>query len=390
MSEYINTSKEKLEILNQLIKAIREKKDIKDMLNYHQELFNNITPFDVFNILDFKADSMLSTNDIKEIAGKLMNIFRHGLEKYQWDKNIALIVEKLLDEGSQIKKQLNEIKPILKEISFENKELINSLFIKFKELEKRFLKMQNIIYPHIEKNIANPRPLSVLWSLQSDALNLLDQLLKEKDEKQLKILIGKFFFLVFGLIEKEELLVLPIGSRVIKNEEWEQIYQESLSYGFSFLRVTSSPKRVETPKEVNFDGLLFKSTTGGLSLEELLLVFDKIEVDITFVDENNLVKFFNNPVKRLFPRSPSIIGRNVNNCHPPESVHVVEEIINNFRANTKDEARFWINIKGRFIVISYFAIRNSKDEYKGVLEVSQDVTDIRALDGQKRLLDWDK
>jgi PAS domain S-box-containing protein len=126
-----------------------------------------------------------------------------------------------------------------------------------------------------------------------------------------------------------------------------------------------------------------------MSAEQALFIFNTLPVDITFVDENDKVRFFNRAKERLFPRSPAIVGRAVQNCHPPESVHLVEKIIESFRLGKKDRADFWIQMKGMFILIQYYAIRNEEGEYKGVLEVSQDVTDIRRLEGQKRLPDWE-
>ena len=112
-------------------------------------------------------------------------------------------------------------------------------------------------------------------------------------------------------------------------------------------------------------------------------------MNIIFVDENDRVRFFSKPDERFFPRSPAIIGREVKNCHPPESVHIVEKIVAAFKSGEKDTAQFWLNMKGKFILIQYFALRNEKGEYKGVIETSQDVTEIRSLEGQQRLLNWD-
>ena len=134
---------------------------------------------------------------------------------------------------------------------------------------------------------------------------------------------------------------------------------------------------------------MFVAETGRMTLEQVLLVFNHLPIDITVVDENDRVLFFNKPKERFFPRSPAIVGRSVNNCHPPESVHIVEEIVETFRKGERDTAIFWIELKGRFILIQYFALRNDDGEYKGVMEVSQDATEIRKLEGQRRLLNWE-
>ena len=128
--------------------------------------------------------------------------------------------------------------------------------------------------------------------------------------------------------------------------------------------------------------------TGLLKPEQISLMLNHLPVDITFVDENDEVSYFSGAKHRIFPRSKAIIGRKVQNCHPPESVHIVNEIIAAFRSGEKEHAEFWIQMKGRFIHIRYFVLRNESGEYKGTIEVSQDVTEIRQLQGERRLLDW--
>lgn len=133
-----------------------------------------------------------------------------------------------------------------------------------------------------------------------------------------------------------------------------------------------------------------KTETGVLKLEQILMIFNTLPVDVTLVDENNKVRFFNKPKDRLFPRSPAVIGRDVKNCHPPQSVHVVNEIVESFRTGKQDNATFWIELKGRMILIKYFALRDPAGNFKGTLEVSQDITDIKKLEGERRLLHWGK
>jgi hypothetical protein len=128
--------------------------------------------------------------------------------------------------------------------------------------------------------------------------------------------------------------------------------------------------------------------TGLLGLDQVNLLLSHLPLDIMFVDEHDEVRFFSRGEERIFPRSPGIIGRKVQNCHPPKSLHMVQRIVDAFRAGTKSTAEFWITIKGRFVHIRYFAMRDPQGGYRGTLEVSQDVTDIRALEGERRLLDW--
>jgi uncharacterized protein len=202
--------------------------------------------------------------------------------------------------------------------------------------------------------------------------------------------------MVFGMMQKEDLIVYPVAAETVDTDAWEEMHRQSFEYPFPFIEPPRKPN--EKSQQSRTEGITEKfpenegirSETGFMTLEQALLIFNNLPVDVTFVDENNRVRFFNRAKERFSPRSPGIIGRSVQNCHPPKSVHVVEEIIKAFRSGEKNQADFWIQMKGKFILIQYFAIRNERGEYKGALEVSQDVTGIRNLEGEKRLLDWQK
>ena len=125
-----------------------------------------------------------------------------------------------------------------------------------------------------------------------------------------------------------------------------------------------------------------------MTLEQIKLVFNHLPVDITFVDEHDRVRYFSTPRKRIFPRTIAVLGREIKNCHPPESVHVVERIVESFRNGQKNKADFWIKVKAETVLIQYFAVRDDQGKYKGVIEVSQEISEIMSLEGEKRLLDW--
>ena len=139
---------------------------------------------------------------------------------------------------------------------------------------------------------------------------------------------------------------------------------------------------VSGPKKIFLD-------QGGLSLEQVNLMLTHLPVDITFVDENDRVAYYSAGKERIFPRSPAIIGRHVQKCHPSKSVHIVEKILEEFKAGRRDSSEFWLQLEDKFIHIRYFVVRDSEGNYKGTIEVSQDLTDIKKLEGEKRLLDWE-
>jgi PAS domain S-box-containing protein len=128
--------------------------------------------------------------------------------------------------------------------------------------------------------------------------------------------------------------------------------------------------------------------TGSLSKEEVEAILDSLPIDVSFVDKEDRVKYFNKAEGRIFVRTKAVIGRKVQQCHPQKSVHVVNSILEAFKTGKKDVAEFWINLNDRLILIRYFAVRDKNGKYLGTLEVTQDITDIKKVEGQKRLLDW--
>jgi hypothetical protein len=203
---------------------------------------------------------------------------------------------------------------------------------------------------------------------------------------------------------KEQKILFPTALEKLSGEEWWEIRTQSADIGYAFVTPGDKWPPKETALESVWDlqdraaasageaaGLLHLDT-GSLTPEMVNLLFNHLPIEISFVDDEDAVRFFTQTGERIFPRSPAVIGRKVQRCHPPDSVDKVEEILRDFRDGTRDVAQFWIQMGGtddhpRFIHIRYFAVRDEAGTYRGTLEVVQDVTQIRALEGEKRLLD---
>ncbi|OQY36426.1 MAG: PAS sensor protein, partial [Spirochaetaceae bacterium 4572_7] len=244
----------------------------------------------------------------------------------------------------------------------------------------------------------NYRPLNVMWSLHDDIRKKIKSIISMLESTETKWQdfnkeLGGFFFLVYGMIQKEDLIIFPVATETVTEEEFIDMYNQSFEYPFPFIE---KPNKQETLKEnkqttesLGEQNLGFQTETGNLSFDQVLLAFNHLPVDITFVDENDKVRFFSRAKERFFPRSPAIVGRDVANCHPPESVHIVKKIVEEFKNGNKDVAEFSIKMKGKYILIRYFAMRDDNGEYKGVLEVGEDITEISEMKDEKRLLDWE-
>lgn len=380
--------------------------DGRMLIEKYREAIDNVTPHDMLKLEDRQMQMGLTPATIKKDVEKVINVFSISLESYQWKRpKEGTFLYYLILENEACAFKLNTIKKILRsykgreESDFANlKKTLLPLFTEFYEFDNHYIKKENILFPYLESVWESYRPLKVMWSLHDDIRRTLKQLVAMLEQESSKWsefnpILGKYYSLVFRMIQKEDIIIFPVVSETVSDSVWEKMHLQSFDYPFPFIEAPQRPQGIDKKIKEHIESSALQgnivSETGSMSVQQALLLFNHLPVDLTFVDENDRVVFFNNSTERFFPRSPEIVGRLVNNCHPPESVHMVEEIVEAFRAGKRDKASFWIDIKGRFILIQYFAVRDSNAAYKGVLEVSQDVTEIRGLTGQRRLLDWE-
>ena len=247
-----------------------------------------------------------------------------------------------------------------------------------------------MLFPALEQHWPDFHCVQLMWSYHDDIRRQMKDLGTALDESEFDLkktnkLVGDLFFNLFAIRFREERILFPHILETIPQEAIHQMLADSQEIGFPYV----SPEKTEAVSSAVFtDGASVNLGTGQLSAEQIIGIFNHLPVDITYVDEHDTVRFFSTPKKRIFPRTKAILGRQVHNCHPPESVHVVEEIVAAFRNGQKDQASFWINFKTEKILIQYFAVRNEQGHYKGVIEVTQEIGDIQKLSGEKRLLDW--
>lgn len=406
MSENNRNNRKRLDDLLAFSLGIMNGEDGTMLIEKYKDSISSITPYDMLNLEDKQLQMGISQREIKDDVEKVINVFFKSLDRYEWEKpGEGSFLYYLMLENESFAYRLNHVKKILRSYKGKEQSGFDSLkgelipyFKEFEQFDYHYIKKENILFPYLESVWDSYRPLKVMWSLHDDirkALKQLNTLLNDKNSEWtiFNKSVGKYFSLVFRMFQKENIIIFPVAAQTVKEDAWHQMHLQSFEYPFPFIETPPKPQDSKPEKaglkSILPDSNLIVSSTGKLSPEQALQVFNNLPVDITVVDENDKVLFFNKAKDRFFPRSPAIVGRNVRNCHPPESVHVVEKILEAFRKGEKDKADFWIQMKGRFILIQYFALRNEHGEYKGVLEASQDVTGIRELKGEKRLLNWE-
>lgn len=396
--EYLHNNQDKIKQISSFMEELLNNKNETKVEIYrkYESILSKIEPMDIFYLNMYKQNTSFSIEEIKDSADKFVNLFHQQLqiaEIKDYDHDFFIL---MYQESQAIENHLSLIKSLIKkgQLNSLDREALLEAFKKCIEINKKFVKIENILFPHLEDKLPSTMPIKVLWELHDDARRTLKDIIDmlstdDFDKRDFYILIGAYYFLIYGINLKEQLIFNPVAVKLLSNQELDKMYNESLEYGFAFLKGNHKAKEIKEFNMLNLKNKIFNSETGELKLDELEIILNIIPLDITFVDEFNKVRYFNNTADRIFPRSPSIVGRDVKNCHPQKSVAIVEKIIDSFRQGIKDKAEFWLNFQDKMIYITYLALRDSNNKYLGVLEVSQDVTSIRALVGERRLLDWE-
>ena len=292
---------------------------------------------------------------------------------------------------------LEEISTVDVEAEFQK---YTNIFNQLQTIEKRFARKENQLFPYLEKKGWNG-PSQGMWSFHDNLREQFRLLRKNMDAKQFDKIITNTPFLVEGisrLLNTEDNVLFPNSLDLLTEKDWISMRKGEEEIGWMLAETPAPFPAVEyihpsedfTKREMTFS---LENTShydeGYMTVEQVNLLLKTMPLDLTFVDENDKVIFYNRGEERVFPRSAGIIGREVKFCHPPKSVGTVLKIIESFKNGTQNEASFWINFKERLIYIRYFAVRDVDKNYKGVIELSQDITDIKKIEGEQRLLDWE-
>ncbi|HKJ43183.1 MAG TPA: PAS domain-containing protein [Sunxiuqinia sp.] len=400
MSEFTNHKQKRVNQLVDFAWQMMVTTDKAKLVKANEQLISQVIPSEVIALFDVMVKEFhdLDFSELKPATNKMLHLFHLPLKSYPGIKpEKDSFLDLLIHNNAEMEKLLKSMKidiKTLNENSGDKAAKTNLLqkLTRFLKYEKHYQIKENVLFPALEKHWDDFRCVQLMWSYHDDIRQQLKGVIQALSTNSLDLstfnrLTGDLFFNVFAIRFREEYILFPHILETIPQQAIQQMLVDSHEIGFPYV----SPAKVETTESVIFcDGTTVNLGTGNGTPEQLLLIFNHLPVDITFVDEQDTVRYFSTPKKRIFPRTKAIIGRKIHNCHPPESVHVVEEIVSAFRNDEKDQASFWIDFKGEKILIQYFALRDENGIYKGVIEVTQEIGDIQKLEGEKRLLDWKK
>ncbi len=351
----------------------------------------------------------------KEDIQQMMQLFQDVMDTSRPDLPPDHPIMCYIRENDAMRELLKQVEELAQYPVIKNQWL--ALYDELHKYRLHLSRKQNQLYSILEKK-GFDRPTTTMWLLDdfirdeiSDARRLIEQDKDEEFIKMQKMIVED----VLDLMQKEETVLYPTSLAMIRPNEFEEMKAGDREIGYAWIRVGKAKKEQEEPTPASGTAMtagfagelaallgkyfsaggtdpngLLDVAQGQMTLEQINLVYKHLPVDLSYVDESEIVRFYSDTDHRVFPRSKNVIGRDVKNCHPRTSVHLVEEIIEKFRNGEEDEVDFWINKPGLFIYITYVAVRDEQGRFRGVLEMMQDCTRIRSLEGSRTLLSWDK
>ncbi len=399
MSEFTTTIIQRGQRLGQFLVDLISGKNGAQLVKDYNILETRFIPKDILVAFDYVFEKVENIEAIKIASNKLFNLLYKTLSAYpaiEVPKDSLLYY--LKEDNRRIDQFLKQTKPLIKQLnrSYDDqvKQQLIERFDQLMNVKKHYTTVQNVLFPVLEQKWQYHQCLKLLWHIHDQILANIKRTLdvlkaSSLDIKLFNSVSSAVYFDIYTVIFREDKVVFPVTMETVDIDVINSLLPQALETGFAFVDLNEI--KVKKPQSgTDISRGVVKLPTGELTVEQIAAIFNHLPVDITFVDENDEVKFFSTPEKRIFPRTKSIIGRKVQNCHPPDSVHIVNKIVNSFRQGKKDRAVFWIQTRlGQFILIQYFAVRNEQGKYLGTLEVTQEVSEIRHLEGEKRLLDWE-
>lgn len=401
MSELINNREYRQKVLKELITELHHGKTVEEVKDRFEKLIEGVSASEIAEMEQSLIMEGMPVEQIQNLCDVHAAVFKGSIEEIHrseedYENHPLEVFDK---ENSAIQAFINEtINPILirfkKEDSESSREL-KTAFQKLLEIDKHYSRKENLLFPYLEKyNITAPP--KVMWGVDDEIRDALKEIIKDidKGEQRKKIIEDANTLLnkITEMIFKEENILFPMAQDTLTEDEWRAISHDSDEIGYTFIEPQGlyNPDYDENLEELKDvanlqDAIPFDA--GYLTAKEANAIFNTLPIDATFVDKNGHVKYFTQGKERIFARPKSVLGRDVANCHPPSSLHIVEKIVEDLQSGKKDHEDFWIKMGDQFVYIRYFAVRDKQGEYLGILEVTQNIKPIQELKGEKRLAD---
>ena len=404
MSEYINNAEVRQNAIKEILKQLHEGKSVDAVKSQFENAFQGVSASEISAAEAALIADGLPVDEVQRLCDVHAAVFKGSIEEIHQPSDPKLIpghpLNILFLENRKIEEIMYEsIRPYLDSNKIKDKknELLEGLKL-LTGVSNHYKKKENLFFPYMER-YGITAPPKVMWGVDDEIREQMKEATKLAADDKTEItglieFIDEMMTKVSEMIFKEENIMIPMLLEHLKEEDWNTISEGMPEIGYiidevpiwkGYSIMDSVMQENEVSTEIQKEGIV-KIPSGEFKLEELTAMLNTLPMDITFVDKNDEVRYFSEGKERAFPRTRSIIGRNVSNCHPPASVHIVEKIVDDFKQGKKDHEDFWIKMGDKYILIRYFAVRSESGEYLGVLEVTQDIKPIQEISGEKRLM----
>jgi uncharacterized protein len=413
----------RLEALHAIVKDLHAGRTVEEVKPRFEELIKDVEATEIAAMEQRLIEGGVPDSEVKRLCDVHVQVFADALEGHE---AVTAPPGHPIDTFQRENRALLQVTASLRKVAEaigeppdgaawgRLKGALRDTVERLAEVDRHYLRKENQLFPYLEEHGVEG-PSKVMWAIHDDIRALLKQARATIAEDDAALAVSTCLALAKmadDMVTKEEQVLHPMAMDTLSDAEWAQIRAGEGDIGYAFIDgvpewpSAAAAGAVSAAAGADLAGAgeaaeaavagqagaaapagLLALSTGALDLDELNLVLGVLPIDFQYVDEHDRVRFYSEG-HRIFPRSPGVIGRKVQNCHPPASVHKVQQILDAFRAGEKDSAEFWIEVQGKFLHIRYFAVRDDGQAYRGVVETVQDVTGIRALEGQRRLLDW--
>ena len=407
MSEMINNREYRQKILKELIGELHEGKSVEEVKARFADLIEGVAATEISEMEQALINEGMPVEEVQRLCDVHAAVFKGSIEEIHRPVNEAEIpghpVHTFKEENRALEALISEkllpaVKAAESKDSGEYTGPLSNIFKELWEIDKHYSRKENLLFPYMEKYDITAPP-KVMWGVDDEIRAQIKEvltLLKDgsADKKETLEKAAATGDRILEMIFKEENILFPMVLETLTEDEWVEIEKASDEIGYCLYNPVmrwlpmgcgasgekQKPKVDEAAGYVHFDA-------GYMLPEEINALLNTLPIDMTFVDKNGEVKYFSQGKERIFARPKTIIGRQVSNCHPPASAHIVEGIVADLMSGKKDHEDFWIKMGDKYVYIRYFAVRNAKGEYLGTVEVSQDIKPIQEITGEKRLVE---
>lgn len=370
-------------VIKDIIRRLHDGESVDSLKSEFSSILDDIGAHELTQVEQELIEGGMPVEEVQRMCNLHSSIFSDGLR----DQSIPGVpaghpVQTMLRENRELEKRVSLI---LRDLNAPD---MAARLADLKTIDLHYVRKENQLFPLLEKHEITG-PSSVMWGKHDEIRNLFRK--AESEEPISEDTLRTLTLEVTEMITKEEKILIPMALEVLSDEEWKRVGEGQDELGYCWIE----PDGEWEPQVKTVDARHDHPVTGDINLDvghmtpELLnLMLCHLPIEMSLVDENDEVVYYSQTKERIFPRTPAVIGRKVQNCHPRTSLDVVDRILKAFKSGEKDEAEFWLQMKGMFINIRYFAVRDKDGTYRGCLEVTQEVSHIRSLEGDRRLLNW--